>query len=107
MEDRLKPCPFCGGEARITDVFGRKGIVCKDCYAEMRGCLDMTSDEIARCWNTRKPMDRIVEHLRKRKLYYESAYKIYEGGTFAHIYKIQAKTYNKAIEIVKAGGLNE
>lgn len=100
MKNELKPCPFCGGEARITDVFGRTGIVCKDCFAEMRGYLDMTPEEMTRYWNTRKPMDRIVEQLES------------QCSKTVSIGRCNGKTLNigfnlgivKAIEIVKEGG---
>ena len=90
MTDRLKPCPFCGGDARITDVFGRTGIVCEECFAEMRGYLDITPEEMSRYWNTRKPMDRIVEQI--------------EGmfGVDPIYYGEEAKwAVDKAIEIIK------
>ncbi len=94
MTDKLKPCPFCGGEARITDVFGRTGIVCKYCFAEMRGYLDMTPEEMTRYWNTRKPMDRIVERLEEQEN---------ENGVLAERdwYGGMSQGFHEAIAIVK------
>ena len=50
---KLKPCPFCGGEAKRTK-FGRKvaytEIVCSNCDATMRG--SHFSAPVER-WNTR------------------------------------------------------
>lgn len=49
----LKSCPFCGGEVKVNDVFGRAGVICKDCLAEMRGYLGMTEEEVIEAWNRR------------------------------------------------------
>lgn len=58
MDEELKPCPFCGGEACIqrhefigyTDTFG---VVCLDCCAETRQFF--THKKVAvRAWNRRK-----------------------------------------------------
>jgi hypothetical protein len=41
----LKPCPFCGGEAKEEEMEFCTRIVCQTCYAEARAVDD---------WNTRK-----------------------------------------------------
>lgn len=78
QNDRLLPCPFCGGEAeekninRIQNDDWRKSYFlywceCKECHT--RGKVFNTIDHTeprtrARVfWNTRKPMERIVEDL--------------------------------------------
>lgn len=53
MNKELKNCPFCGGEAKLSNVLGRAGVICKDCQAEMRGYLDMTEEEVIEAWNRR------------------------------------------------------
>ena len=51
-EIKLKPCPFCGGEAVIRLILGREAVVCKDCNAEM--CSDYTPfDVLVDMWNRR------------------------------------------------------
>ena len=60
MTDKLKPCPFCGGEADTEWHHGYWGVRCKSCYAEVTA--DGMNDAIE-AWNNRKPMDRIVEQL--------------------------------------------
>ena len=73
-EIKLLPCPFCGGEAytyTATSVTnGEKTKVwqvhCKDCrlnYPLNIKCL--TEEEAIKKWNTRKPMERIIERLEK------------------------------------------
>lgn len=56
MTDRLKPCPLCDGEAEWKNGH----IICKKCGLSFRAfSYDLTNKK----WNTRKPMDRIVEKL--------------------------------------------
>lgn len=51
MEQELKPCPFCGGDANIVSrEEGITFITCKDCYAEMFGS---TKESAIKQWNTR------------------------------------------------------
>ena len=57
-EIKLLPCPFCGGEAMEC----KTKIICKDCTCTVYG----VNLEVARkIWNTRKPMERIIEKLGK------------------------------------------
>lgn len=86
---KLLPCPFCGGEARLIN-----GIP-KINYIKCKRCQTMTSSSevieyVIELWNTRKPMDRIVEQLENLKQ---------ENVIGSH--KVMLK---EAIEIVKAGG---
>ena len=93
----IKSCPFCGGEAKVSDVFGRAGVVCKNCLSEMRGYLGMTNEDVVKIWNTRKPIDKVVEELEKRKEYQKimAVDKKYRVGVL--------NGFNDAIEIVKGG----
>lgn len=68
-EIKLKPCPFCGGEA----ILDREDIFCDCCHVSMR--IDdricnreaenytQAVEQTIEAWNTRKPMDAIVEAL--------------------------------------------
>ena len=63
---KLKPCPFCGGEAvtenhhnRYTDWWEVK---CTDCSTAMNERYEYEFEAVE-AWNTRKPMDLIVEQL--------------------------------------------
>lgn len=67
MEDRLKPCPFCGGEAKLSINKTNQGQVsivsCSECtcrktllkYPFYEGSIEQDAIED---WNTRRPMDR-------------------------------------------------
>lgn len=51
-EVKLKPCPFCGGEAKMISGYGRYGAVCKECAAKTPSAD--TIDDAAKIWNERK-----------------------------------------------------
>lgn len=48
---RLKPCPFCGAEARMEEAVIGNIIYCSWCGAEMRGYA--SDEEAAEAWNRR------------------------------------------------------
>ena len=55
MTEKLKPCPFCGGEAEFnSDEFG-EGVCCKTCGAVLRnGVYGEYGRKLASAdWNTR------------------------------------------------------
>lgn len=57
MSEKLKPCPFCGGEAESkssVDIFGHEGffsVLCRKCYA--RTDYYETEAEVIEAWNRR------------------------------------------------------
>ena len=55
-KEELKPCPFCGGKAEIGLNFGRVGIACVQCAANMRSehiCKEAGYDGLIKAWNRR------------------------------------------------------
>lgn len=98
-EIKLLPCPFCGREAQIRytqNDWGDQYIVeCINCGCEYYGD---TEKDIIKQWNTRKPIDRIVEQLQKAE-----SVKCY-GSRNSGNYMIPLAD---AIDIVKAGGSSE
>lgn len=78
---KLKPCPFCGGEAefyrtpiKINGGYCDSVVVrCKDCEARTARILynarkhqnDSEYDEAAAAWNTRKPVDAVLNRLER------------------------------------------
>ena len=95
MEDRLKSCPFCGGKAIVRRVYEDRFGECCDCSASSASAK--TKELAIKAWNTRKPMDRIVEQLENASCYIEDG-----DGHAGHVIFT-----DKAIEIVKAGGKGE
>lgn len=112
MTDRLLNCPFCGGEAKewvefegYTDGYG-----CHDernlhhCGCTRCGVLFSAywdKDFPRRMWNTRKPMDRIVEALENQSHTWKPSSKEWWKPSNTTI------SLKKAIEIVKNGGKDE
>lgn len=94
---KLKPCPFCGGEAQVNERY-RSGtpnrkmywVSCKACGISQQNTnvsgYRYQSKAIDR-WNRREPIDKIVEQLEEL-----SKYEVVENK------------FKKAIEIVKSGG---
>lgn len=110
----LLNCPFCGGEARFFQMSITKNIrlgyiKCTECglRLEQENC---TEDFATAQWNTRKPMERIVERLEeeleltdkeKRRCVHENPLQFDEAKGYA-------RGIANAIEIVREeGGLNE
>lgn len=57
MNDKLKPCPFCGGKAEIYEDTIIKSlpaysVYCTKCYARTYGLYDKKDDAIE-SWNRR------------------------------------------------------
>ena len=52
-EIKLKPCPFCGGEAEIfvSDVTDRAVVYCKGCDAQIQ--IKPNEEEAIEAWNER------------------------------------------------------
>ena len=123
----LKRCPFCGGEAEIVDEkrycgnegYSVKFVKCRECDVCTKERISdgyfneyCTDEEIAELWNTRKPMERIVERLEQQRKQYKRRAEEQEGVNLT--VKISEKffgkacSYEHAIKIVKEeSGINE
>ena len=101
-EKKLKKCPFCGGEATICSFFF---VQCSKCGLSTLTYL--TESEAIEAWNTRKPMDRIMERLEEEYMWNDTqkkeAYEDKDWETF-DLYAIENRGIYKAIEIVKEEG---
>lgn len=95
-ETKLLNCPFCGGEAVTAEMYNTKLkklfpiVKCLDC--ECRTPMTETFEDAITAWNTRKPMESILERLEE-----ESFHRYNETKEEKLI------TLDKAIEIVKEG----
>lgn len=116
MNKELKPCPFCGGEATLydyeesrdiydketlgyvdTEYFTKYGVDCEFC-----GCIvaDRNSEtEAIEAWNTRKPIDEVVEQLEECSVNYCKEYGYAEDENVLYL--------PDAIEIVKGGAVDD
>lgn len=101
----LKPCPFCGSEPEIsvkrTSNVQTCHVTCMKC-----GCrrtvfksphkVNIIEDAF-KAWNTRKPIDKIIEQLEELR---DTATKVYGINNVSVVAAIC-----NAIEIVKKGGV--
>lgn len=64
--DKLKPCPFCGGEAEIEDMKGEYSVICNTCFGASDICE--TKEETIAAWNRRHEttINEEYNHLLKR-----------------------------------------
>ena len=72
-EIKLLPCPFCGGEAKFitgSPFIWEHAVACGECGTATRmigGVTpSMARNRVAQVWNTRKPMQEIVERLEEK-----------------------------------------
>lgn len=108
-DTKLKPCPFCGGEAKLRKLNKDRGyfVLCSKCgcrtpYFRYRYApIDDLREDAIDTWNTRKPIDRIVEKLEEE---IEKASEEY--WTDYDERQITISTLYGAIDIVKAGGID-
>lgn len=66
MSKELKNCPFCGGEADLIEQKHREYpstyyVRCKSCHC--KSLERIGTGIVIEAWNTRKPIDNIVEQL--------------------------------------------
>jgi Lar family restriction alleviation protein len=59
MSEELKPCPFCGGEAKVQYEIGSNlhpSVVCTTCLIRTPKSLSRDKNEVKNIWNTRQEM---------------------------------------------------
>lgn len=77
-EIKLLPCPFCGGSKLYIwerNYFSQKHstVSCIECHVSQTGDGFKTREEAIKSWNTRKPMQEILERLENESRYSEEA----------------------------------
>lgn len=109
--NKLKPCPFCGGEAFLhtiephehifVDLPPYEGGAFVECTKCSCGISGDTKEEAVLTWNTRKPIDKVVEQLEAKMsgaIFEKATQECNESYLTGLI-----KGYSEAIEIVKGG----
>ena len=112
----LKRCPFCGGEAELITTYDTEMVRCKKCFGKTQTFTGDYYDEGQMCgmyaipaWNTRKPMDRIVERLEEyRDDFMNDVYEeLREDADNCRANRIIDR-FDEVTEILKEeGGMNE
>lgn len=99
----LKRCPFCGGE---VDLFSwsqiplnyQYGIECRECHTLFQiNLYDTTMQETIEAWNTRKPIEKVLEMLEELAEQHHEYWDVFDDvDSFGAM-----RTYRNAIEIIK------
>lgn len=93
-DKRLLPCPFCGGEGKIFETdLNTFRVICKECTCSLGRYWYYKKEEAIAAWNTRKPMERILERIEN-----EILEELSDSGDDW----FTAEQINKVIEIVEA-----
>ena len=103
MSKELKRCPFCGAKARLCSFQSQTIKTYKEYWVKCKNdccqTINFRSEEKAiEQWNTRKPIDRIVEKLEEME---EKAIKVKNVTVSSYACGMM----HKAIEIVKVGSV--
>ena len=109
-EIKLLSCPFCGGEAILRDcsILGWEAN-CKDenCIGYTTSIKYQTQEEAIEKWNTRKPMERIVERLKKERIEMkeerEEAIE-YEDEQIVFATNNQIRAFDYSLRVIKEEG---
>lgn len=107
-EIKLLPCPFCGGEAILeTDKIGNEQklyyVSCKDDCITQYG-YSSTKEYAIEKWNTRKPIERIVERLEEEKQRLKKVKNNCIALSDNEVCDIENQAYNFCKTIVKEEG---
>ena len=97
---KIKNCPLCGVKMETTD-YRYYFHPDNDCILHGFG-IDINYRRSVESWNTRKPIDRILEQLEERAKYYDNRTKEYlkkEFDVLAQANACRADAFEKAIEI--------
>lgn len=55
----LKPCPFCGGEAKVSLILGNYGVACTKCQGSVLNIPYQTRNQAIKAWNKRAESEEL------------------------------------------------
>lgn len=93
MTDKLRECPFCGGQANIIEepILGAYQVYCTECPVNVGRYWFFEEEDAIKAWNKRSYIDEIVEQLEEASCYIEDG-----DGHAGHVVFT-----DKAIAVVK------
>lgn len=67
----LKPCPFCGGEAKLEDLGFPHHVYCTNCGARVTGCRfgEDGEEDAIKIWNMRKKSERDEAEIKLKEIH--------------------------------------
>lgn len=104
---KLKNCPFCGSEVELEDIGEDSNdhyymIACKNSSCGSSTCFgEVSKDDFISVWNTRKPIDDIVQQLNElaEEEFQEGLREPLPDDAKPHLYA--NRCLNKAAEIIE------
>lgn len=108
-EVKLLKCPICGGEAEIKSkyvshedvVCTARNVMCTSCGLSTRFFI-CSEEEAIKFWNTRKPMEEVVEKLEEAAWMTDPTY---DDDGYSNDDGILVVTASRALRIVKETAL--
>ena len=90
ISDKMLPCPFCKEELEVVGKGHYFAHKTNGCILQHL-CFEIDDDEAVKRWNTRKPMERVIERLeecynyydnRKKEAYYDGDWEAFDNCCF-------------------------
>ena len=107
IKNKIKPCPFCGAKAKMYYNYSNFALIqCTKCGIST--LYKPSEEEVIKDWNTRKPIDKVVQQLEEEMFIDKNGNNVLQGGTidYEQRYKYEIGCnygLTKAIKIVKDG----
>ena len=108
--NKLKPCPFCGGEAGVGSGKGGSFVNCIECLASTNILTDAKLDEFEAvdCWNTRAE-DQDIQAIKREAILYlkqnaEEYFNQYQGEIWPDAIIEWLEKYANSLESTEHNG---
>lgn len=105
QNDKLLPCPFCGGELKFSEILHIA--ICNECDAHIGfPKLSSNKSKVINAINTRKPMERIVNRLEEFKEEKNDIGSKIRNAEDKRCYGFYELGIDEATDIVRKGGVD-